>query len=49
MEVITDTGNPAKPAILISVPKLITDRIDASDSTISEQQLLFNTILLQGK
>ena len=49
MEVITDTGNPAKPAILISVPKLITDRIDAPDSTISEQQVLFNTMLLQGK
>ena len=44
MEVSADAGKPAKPSILINVPKLITAYFEeVPDPTVPEQQVLFGT------
>jgi len=44
MEVSKDAGKPAKPAILVNVPKLITAYFsEVPDPSVSEQLILFGT------
>ncbi len=44
MEVSTDAGKPAKPSILVNVPKLITAYFeDVPDPLVPEQKVLFGT------
>lgn len=50
MEVSTDVGKPARPSMLVNVPKLITAYFEeVPDPLVPEQQVLFGTFNDQRK